>query len=172
MSPEKRPINNQPVEELDVTKQEVTIEKQGNISKKILATIGISAIMLTGIDFGSDNKIDNENRLNVDPTEQSASVESNTIESLFSIPTVYAKKKTTKKKVKKVKAKKPVSFKMKNGKRVCAKKNDKPSMSTKNKTTHMDMECCLDPDEKPNPYCSYPRVAYGELLDTYNKNPF
>ena len=41
------------------------------------------------------------------------------------------------------------------GKRVCAKKNDKPRKSKTNKKKHMDMECCLDPDEIPNPWCSY-----------------
>ncbi|MBM3255978.1 MAG: hypothetical protein FJZ04_00705 [Candidatus Moranbacteria bacterium] len=41
------------------------------------------------------------------------------------------------------------------GKRVCAKKNDKPRKSKTNKKKHMDMECCLDPDEYPNPWCSY-----------------
>lgn len=49
----------------------------------------------------------------------------------------------------------PVWFKMVNGKRVCAKKNDKPKESKKNKGRHLDMECCLDPDEYPNPHCTY-----------------
>jgi hypothetical protein len=38
---------------------------------------------------------------------------------------------------------------------VCAKKNDKPSISKKNPPGHMDMQCCLDPDEVPNPWCTY-----------------
>jgi len=41
------------------------------------------------------------------------------------------------------------------GRRVCAKKNDKPRKSKTNKKKHMDMECCLDPDEIPNPWCNY-----------------
>jgi hypothetical protein len=43
-----------------------------------------------------------------------------------------------------------------NGKLVCAKKNDKPRKSLNgNKRGHLDMECCLDPDETPNPWCTY-----------------
>ncbi|MFH1182924.1 MAG: hypothetical protein V1690_01535 [Candidatus Moraniibacteriota bacterium] len=41
------------------------------------------------------------------------------------------------------------------GKRMCANKNDKPRKSKTNHGKHMDMECCLDPDEYPNPWCSY-----------------
>ncbi len=52
-------------------------------------------------------------------------------------------------------AKRPVSAKLVNGKLVCAKKNDKPKKSDKNPPGHMDMECCLDPDEVPNPWCTY-----------------
>jgi len=50
---------------------------------------------------------------------------------------------------------KPVSAKVVNGKLVCAKKNDKPGKSKKNKPGHLDLECCLDPDETPNPWCTY-----------------
>ena len=50
----------------------------------------------------------------------------------------------------------PVSYKKKNGRLVCAKKNDKPRKSKKNKGKHLDRECCLDPDEYPNPHCYYP----------------
>lgn len=50
----------------------------------------------------------------------------------------------------------PVSYKRDaNGNRVCAKKNDKPHKSKKGKGKHLDMECCLDPDEYPNPWCTY-----------------
>ncbi|MBU2025981.1 hypothetical protein KJ912_04595, partial [Patescibacteria group bacterium] len=49
----------------------------------------------------------------------------------------------------------PVSAKKSNGKLICAKKNDKPRKSKQNKGKHMDMECCLDPDEYPNPHCTY-----------------
>lgn len=50
------------------------------------------------------------------------------------------------------------------GRMVCAKKNDKPSKSDKNKKKHLDMECCLDPDEYPNPHCYYPPSKYGKYL--------
>ena len=49
----------------------------------------------------------------------------------------------------------PVSAKKKGGKWVCAKKNDKPRKSKQGKGKHMDMQCCLDPDEYPNPNCTY-----------------
>lgn len=49
----------------------------------------------------------------------------------------------------------PVSFKKVSGRLVCAKSNDKPSKSKQNKGKHLDMECCIDPDEYPNPHCSY-----------------
>ncbi|MBD3238383.1 MAG: hypothetical protein GF332_01950 [Candidatus Moranbacteria bacterium] len=49
----------------------------------------------------------------------------------------------------------PYGAKKVNGKYVCGKKNDKPSVSKKNPEGHMDMQCCLDPDEVPNPWCTY-----------------
>ncbi len=54
-------------------------------------------------------------------------------------------------------APKPVSAKRKNGQWVCAKKHDHPHKSRVNNKgkTHLDMECCLDPDEYPNPWCTY-----------------
>jgi len=52
-------------------------------------------------------------------------------------------------------AQRPVAAKVVGGKLVCAKKNDKPRKSKKNKPGHLDLECCLDPDERPNPWCSY-----------------
>ncbi|NTW15703.1 MAG: hypothetical protein HGA38_05070 [Candidatus Moranbacteria bacterium] len=56
----------------------------------------------------------------------------------------------------------PVSYKKVNGRLVCAKKHDHPSKSGKGK--HLDMECCLDPDEYPNPWCYYPPEKYGKYL--------
>lgn len=50
------------------------------------------------------------------------------------------------------------------GRMICAKKNDKPSKSKQNKSKHLDMECCLDPDEYPNPHCYYPPEKYGKYL--------
>jgi hypothetical protein len=55
----------------------------------------------------------------------------------------------------KPKAPKPHAADKVNGKYVCAKSNDKPKWSDKNPEGHLDMECCLDPDETPNPWCSY-----------------
>ncbi len=60
-------------------------------------------------------------------------------------------------------APKPHGAKKVNGKYVCAKKNDKPKKSSKNPEGHLDMECCLDPDEYPNPWCTY---KPGELSVT------
>ena len=67
------------------------------------------------------------------------------------------------------KAPMPVSYKKVDGKLVCAKKNDKPRKSKKNNKgkIHMDMECCLDPDEIPNPHCTYEAKRYQKFL----KNP-
>lgn len=50
------------------------------------------------------------------------------------------------------------------GRRVCNKKNDKPGKSKQGKGKHMDMECCLDPDEIPNPHCYYDPAKYGKYL--------
>ena len=38
----------------------------------------------------------------------------------------------------------------KNGKMVCGEKNDKPGYSDKGKGVHLDEDCCIDPDEKPD----------------------
>jgi len=64
----------------------------------------------------------------------------------------------------KITAPMPVSYKKVNGLRVCAKKNDKPGKSKQGKGKHMDMECCLDPDEYPNPHCYYDPKKYGKYL--------
>ncbi len=55
------------------------------------------------------------------------------------------------------KAKIPVGAKVVNGKYVCKKKHDYVGKSKKNNKgyLHLDMECCLDPDEYPNPWCTY-----------------
>lgn len=58
----------------------------------------------------------------------------------------------------------PYIYKTENGRKVCATKNDHPRKSKKGKGTHMDMECCLDPDEYPNPHCYYPPEKYEKLL--------
>ncbi|NTW13879.1 MAG: hypothetical protein HGA31_02515 [Candidatus Moranbacteria bacterium] len=64
----------------------------------------------------------------------------------------------------KITAPHPVSYKKENGRLVCAKKNDHPSKSKQHKGKHLDMECCLDPDEYPNPWCYYPKDKYGKYL--------
>lgn len=53
------------------------------------------------------------------------------------------------------------------GRLVCEKKNDKPSKSKENNKgkMHLDMECCLDPDEYPNPHCYYDPGKYGKYLN-------
>jgi len=58
----------------------------------------------------------------------------------------------------------PVSYKVVNGLKVCAKKNDHPGKSKQHKSKHLDMECCLDPDEYPNPHCYYDPAKYGKYL--------
>ncbi len=58
----------------------------------------------------------------------------------------------------------PVSSISVDGRRVCAKKNDHPGKSNQNKGKHLDMECCLDPDEYPNPNCYYSKDKYGKYL--------
>ena len=58
----------------------------------------------------------------------------------------------------------PVSFKVTRGQLVCAKENDHPGKSRQNKGRHLDMECCMDPDEYPNPNCYYPPDKYGKYL--------
>lgn len=57
-----------------------------------------------------------------------------------------------------------VTYKKVDGKLVCAKKNDKPKKSKNKKGKHLDMECCLDPDEYPNPHCYYDPAKYGKYL--------
>jgi hypothetical protein len=51
----------------------------------------------------------------------------------------------------------PVGAKVVNGKYVCKKKHDYVGKSKSNNKgyLHLDMECCLDPDEYPNPWCTY-----------------
>ena len=58
----------------------------------------------------------------------------------------------------------PVSYKVVRGWLVCAKNNDYPEKSKKNRGKHLDMECCLDPDEYPNPHCYYPPDKYGKYM--------
>lgn len=64
----------------------------------------------------------------------------------------------------KITAPKPVAAKNVGGRLVCAKKTDHPGKSKQNKGKHLDMECCLDPDEYPNPWCYYDPKKYGKYL--------
>jgi hypothetical protein len=67
--------------------------------------------------------------------------------------------------VPKITAPKPATYSVDQfGRRVCEKKNDKPGKSDKGKGKHLDMECCLDPDEYPNPNCYYDPSKYGKYL--------
>ncbi|HRZ95721.1 MAG TPA: hypothetical protein P5262_04130 [Candidatus Moranbacteria bacterium] len=76
-------------------------------------------------------------------------------------PKIFFRKKTV---INTKRAPMPVVFAMKGGRRVCNRKNDHPSKSKQNKKGHMDMECCLDPDETPNPHCYYSLEKYGKYL--------
>jgi hypothetical protein len=65
----------------------------------------------------------------------------------------------------KITAPMPLDYKKVGGRLVCRKgSSDKPSKSNKGKGKHLDMECCLDPDEYPNPHCYYPPEKYGKYL--------
>lgn len=65
----------------------------------------------------------------------------------------------------KITAPKPYVYDVKGGRRVCNKGgSDKPGKSKQHKSKHMDMECCLDPDEYPNPWCYYDPGKYGKYL--------
>lgn len=68
-----------------------------------------------------------------------------------------------------INAPKPYVYKTENGRKVCNRKNDHPGKSKKGKRYHMDMECCLDPDEYPNPHCYYPPEKYGKYLNNRPK---
>jgi hypothetical protein len=59
---------------------------------------------------------------------------------------VMSKPKTT--------ARRPLAAAVMAGRLVCPFKNDHPSYS-KTKGHHMDEDCCMDPDEDRNPWCSY-----------------
>lgn len=59
----------------------------------------------------------------------------------------------------------PVAYKKQGGRLVCSKDNDKPAKSKQGKGIHLDMECCLDPDEIPNPHCYYPLEKYAKVFE-------
>ena len=88
------------------------------------------------------------------------------ISTLNPVELVRPKPKVAEAKPKTVRAKgpMPVAFKQVGGRLVCDKEDDKPSKSNKGKGKHLDMECCLDPDEYPNPNCYYDPNKYGKYL--------
>lgn len=49
----------------------------------------------------------------------------------------------------------PVAGTVVSGRIICSAKHDHPSYSNKHKGKHLDEDCCPDPDEYPNPWCSY-----------------
>jgi len=49
----------------------------------------------------------------------------------------------------------PLQAKVVGGNLVCILKNEHPHKSRHGKGRHMDEDCCMDPDETPNPWCSY-----------------
>ncbi len=62
----------------------------------------------------------------------------------------------------------PISAKTReeNGRRVCEHKSDKGNKSKQDgKDVHIDRECCLDPDEIPNPRCYYPKLGANNSPD-------
>lgn len=97
-------------------------------------------------------------------SETAAVAEKKTAPAIISPP---APKKTVVKKTAVIDAPPPNMYKMENGKKVCKSKSDKPQKSEKGKGIHMDMECCLDPDEIPNPHCYYDPQKYGKYLKKF-----
>jgi hypothetical protein len=51
-----------------------------------------------------------------------------------------------------------------NGLRVCAKRNNHGHESHNGSRSHMDRECCPDPDEWPNPHCYYTPEQLSRML--------
>ncbi len=89
----------------------------------------------------------------------------NTLGKLQLLRTINYTLKPAPPKPKRPAAKIPGGAKVVNGRYVCAKKHDYVGKSKKNNKgyLHMDMECCVDPDEYPNPWCTY---RPGELKVT------
>jgi hypothetical protein len=113
--------------------------------------------------YFTKNKNKNTDVTNVVQEKEFVEVVSQTPKKVTATPKANVKPKP------KITAPKPATYKVDNaGRLVCGKKNDKPKKSSKNKKLHLDMECCLDPNEIPNPHCYYPRSAYGKFLDKYN----
>ena len=65
---------------------------------------------------------------------------------------------------------KPRTAKKVNGKYVCAGGDD-IHWSLTNKPGHLDLQCCLDPDETPNPWCSYSAENLAKVNAMKAKGP-
>jgi hypothetical protein len=109
-----------------------------------------------GLDFVEDQKME----ILKEMPEFFAAV--STLDNIEIVRKIVPKKAAVKKVIT---APKPVVYKKDSlGRRVCNKKNDKPGKSKQGKKKHLDMECCLDPDEYPNPHCYYDPKKYGKYL--------
>ncbi|HCU70357.1 MAG TPA: hypothetical protein DIC35_01220 [Candidatus Moranbacteria bacterium] len=111
-----------------------------------------------GLDFLEDQRVEIFSEM----PEFFAAV--STLENIDIVRKIVPRKAVVKKVIS---APKPVVFKKDSlGRRVCNKKNDKPGKSKVNNKgkRHLDMECCLDPDEYPNPHCYYDPGKYGKYL--------
>lgn len=119
---------------------------------------------LLGVDLIYSDFFPNvDNRANVLIQTQVAQLEKKSDPAVISTePIKYPIKKTVENP--RITAPRPVSYDNVNGKLVCDKKNDHPTKSKKGKGKHLDMECCFDPDEYPNPWCYYPKEKYGKYL--------
>ncbi len=67
-------------------------------------------------------------------------------------------------------AKKPVSAKKVGDKYVCAG-DDATKWSLQNPPGHLDTQCCLDPDETPNPWCSYTQENLDKVAKMKAEGP-
>jgi hypothetical protein len=65
---------------------------------------------------------------------------------------------------------KPTTAKKVNGKYVCAG-DDSIHWSLANEPGHLDLQCCLDPDETPNPWCSYSAKNLAKVNAMKAKGP-
>ncbi|HCO99810.1 MAG TPA: hypothetical protein DIT56_04360 [Candidatus Moranbacteria bacterium] len=176
--------------------QNIEISEDKPVSIPFLEFINESTIngfFLTGINMQKEipventpvATIDDEKKSQPEPEQENQSQETQIITPVPP-PTIASPEKTIPKKdipkpkeninTKKItpappsikKAPEPYIFKRNaDGKKVCNHKNDKPQKSDKGKKKHMDMECCLDPDETPNPNCYYPSSKYGKLLKKF-----
>lgn len=67
-------------------------------------------------------------------------------------------------------APKPRGAKKVNGKYVC-RGDDPTRWSLQNEPGHLDLQCCLDPDETPNPWCSYSAENLAKVREMQADGP-